>query len=232
MPIKVNLVVASGVHQGKQIPIPGEQFLIGRDPQCQLRPASQMVSKQHCAIVIKDDRVILKDFGSTNGTFLNESQLEPNSIQELKPGDLVKVGPLDFTVQFVGGKASDSTPMPDQLKAVGSPSADKLRAAAGQSTVTQADAPAPKTGSSTSLKPAAHSAENDDIASMLLGMDDDGPSPAPVPEGSTIMEMPAAVLAAAIEAEKKKTDKNAVPSREDSSNAASDILKKMMCRPR
>jgi predicted component of type VI protein secretion system len=232
MPIKVNLVVASGVHQGKQIPIPGEQFLIGRDPQCQLRPASQMVSKQHCAIVIKDDRVVLKDFGSTNGTFLNDSQLEPNSVKELKPGDLVKVGPLDFTVQFVGGKASDSTPMPDQLKAVGSQSVEKLRAAAGQSTVTQADAPAPKTGSSTALKPAALSAEHDDIASMLLGMDDDGPSPAPVPEGSTIMEMPAAVLTAAMEAEKKKTEKNAVPTREDSSNAASDILKKMMRRPR
>jgi predicted component of type VI protein secretion system len=230
MPIKVNLVVASGVHQGKQIPIPGEQFLIGRDPQCQLRPASQMVSKQHCAIVIKNDRVMLKDFGSTNGTFLNDSQLEPNSVKELKAGDLVKIGPLDFTIQFVGGKASDSTPMPDQLKAVGSPSADKLRAAAGQSTVTQAEAPAPKSNSSSSLKPAATSAEHDDIASMLLGMDDDGPSPAPVPEGSTIMEMPAAVLAAAVEAEKNK--KPAVISREDSSNAASDILKKMMRRPR
>ena len=39
--MKVNLVVATGVHQGKVIPILGTEFLIGRDPQCQLRPASQ-----------------------------------------------------------------------------------------------------------------------------------------------------------------------------------------------
>jgi predicted component of type VI protein secretion system len=221
-------VVASGVHQGKQIPIPGEQFLIGRDPQCQLRPASQMVSKQHCAFVIKDERVFLKDFGSTNGTFVNDEQLDANSTKEIKPGDRVKVGPLDFSVQFAGGKSSDSTPMPDKLKPVASPSAVKLAAAAGAETKSEILPPPAKAGSGT-MKPAAVSAGNDDIAAMLLGMDDDGP--AHVPDGSTIMEMPAAVLTEAIKAELEKK-KSAIPSREDSSNAASDILKKMMRRPR
>src|SRR4051812_2979685 len=65
--MKVSLVVASGVHQGKAIPIAVPQFLIGRDPQCHLRPASQAVSKQHCAVVVRDGQVYLKDFGSTNG---------------------------------------------------------------------------------------------------------------------------------------------------------------------
>jgi predicted component of type VI protein secretion system len=231
MPMKVNLVVATGVHQGKQIPIPGEQFLIGRDPQCQLRPASQMVSKQHCAFVIKDERVFVQDFGSTNGTFVNDAQLAPNSTQEIKPGDRVKVGPLDFSVQFGGGKSSDSTPMPDKLKPVTSPSATKLAAAAGAETKSgSGSVPVPPAKSeSGTLKAASTSAGNDDIAAMLLGMDDDGP--ASVPDGSTIMEMPAAVLNAAVQAELDKK-KAAIPTREDSSNAASDILKKMMRRPR
>ncbi|MGL4422649.1 MAG: FHA domain-containing protein, partial [Gemmataceae bacterium] len=77
--MKVQLMVASGVHQGKVIPVAGAQFLIGRDPECQLRPASQAVSKQHCAIVVRGTQVFLKDFGSTNGTFLNDTQLEPNT---------------------------------------------------------------------------------------------------------------------------------------------------------
>ncbi|HEX4607682.1 MAG TPA: FHA domain-containing protein, partial [Urbifossiella sp.] len=57
MPMKVSLVVASGVHQGKAIPIVGPQFIIGRDPTCQLRPASQAVSKQHCAVLVRDGKV-------------------------------------------------------------------------------------------------------------------------------------------------------------------------------
>ncbi|HEY3789102.1 MAG TPA: FHA domain-containing protein, partial [Urbifossiella sp.] len=65
--MKVSLVVATGAHQGKVVPIVGTQFLIGRDPQCQLRPASQAVSKQHCAVILRDGKVYLKDFGSTNG---------------------------------------------------------------------------------------------------------------------------------------------------------------------
>ena len=42
--MKVSLIVASGVHVGKSIPVSGAKFLIGRDPECQLRPASQAVS--------------------------------------------------------------------------------------------------------------------------------------------------------------------------------------------
>ena len=121
--------------------------------------------------------------------------------------------------------------MPDKLKPVTSPSAVKLAAAAGAETKSGSGSvaiPAAKSGSGT-MKPAATSAGNDDIAAMLLGMDDDGP--AYVPDGSTIMEMPAAVLTEAIKAELEKK-KAAIPSREDSSNAASDILKKMMRRPR
>ena len=241
--MQVNLVVSTGIHQGKQIPIPGEQFIIGRDPSCQLRPASQMVSKQHCAFVIKDEKVFLKDFGSTNGTFVNEDQLVPNSIVQIRPGDRVKVGPLDFTVQFVGGKASDSTPLPDQLKAV-TPAATKLAAAAGAKTpsgvtsssasaTATAAAPPPKlSSSSSSLKSATTKEGHDDIAAMLLNMEDD--SPATVPDGSTIMEMPAVLAEATAEAGNTAADKKkaAIPTREDSSNAASDILKKMMLRPR
>ncbi|MFO0935617.1 MAG: FHA domain-containing protein [Gemmataceae bacterium] len=242
--MQVNLVVSTGIHQGKQIPIPGDQFIIGRDPTCQLRPASQMVSKQHCAFVIKDEKVFLKDFGSTNGTFVNDNQLVPNSTVQIRPGDRVKVGPLDFTVQFVGGKASDSTPLPEQLQAV-SPAASKLAAAAGANkpsstsvaaaTKAPASAPAASTklsSSSPAIKSAAAADGHDDIAAMLLNMDDD--SPATVPDGSTIMEMPAVLAEATAQdgnttADKKKA---AIPSREDSSNAASDILKKMMRRPR
>ena len=67
--MKVSLVVASGVHQGKAIPIAGSQFVIGREEGCQLRPASPAISKKHCAVRVRDGRVFLEDFGSTTGHF-------------------------------------------------------------------------------------------------------------------------------------------------------------------
>ena len=38
--MKISLVVAQGVHTGKVIPVTAAEFVIGRDPQCHLRPAS------------------------------------------------------------------------------------------------------------------------------------------------------------------------------------------------
>ncbi len=69
--MKLRLVVVGGVHDGKAIPITVPQFVIGRDPQCQLRPASPAISKRHCAVLVRGTQVFVRDFGSTNGTFVN-----------------------------------------------------------------------------------------------------------------------------------------------------------------
>ena len=89
--MKLNLVVAQGVHSGKVIPIVTAEFLIGRDPQCQLRPASPAVSKQHCAIAVRDGKVFVRDCGSTNGTFVNGEQVAGD--REVKSGDRLRVRP-------------------------------------------------------------------------------------------------------------------------------------------
>ena len=78
--MKVSLVVASGAHEGKVIPLTGAQFLIGRDQQCNLRPASPAISKLHCAVLIRDGKVHVKDFGSTNGTLVNGALIQATEI--------------------------------------------------------------------------------------------------------------------------------------------------------
>ena len=50
----VTLIVQKGVHRGKRIPITVAEFLIGRDPECHLRPSSKDVQWLHCAIVTRD----------------------------------------------------------------------------------------------------------------------------------------------------------------------------------
>jgi pSer/pThr/pTyr-binding forkhead associated (FHA) protein len=77
--MQVTLIVLSeGKVKGKEIPVRTFPFIIGRDPQCQLRPAGASVSKRHCAILVRDNKVFVQDFQSTNGTFVNSRQIVGN----------------------------------------------------------------------------------------------------------------------------------------------------------
>src|SRR5262245_30014868 len=96
--MKLSLVVLTpGKTEGKVIPIALSQFVIGRDPQCHLRPASAVISKRHCALLVKDGKVFVRDFESTNGTFVNDQPVKGEA--ELKHDDRLKVGPLVFVVR-------------------------------------------------------------------------------------------------------------------------------------
>lgn len=231
--MKVNLVVmAAGPNNGKAIPIAGAKFLIGRDPHCNLRPASQAVSKQHCAILVRNGRVFVQDMSSTNGTIVNDVPVQGE--QEVKDGDHLKVGPLDFKLQIVPiPTPADGTPLPDKLKPLDSKTTEKLRAASGQPTAptgaksTPAQKPvAPAPQPAPQKEKIVTSSEGDDAAAMLLGMEDTPSGEAPnIPEGSTVMEIPAVDAAGRIIPPKKKDTVEV-----ESSSAASDLLKKYFRR--
>jgi hypothetical protein len=95
--MELRLVVRTpGKWQGRSIPINRSPYLIGRDPACQLRPASALVSGRHCVLTTHGARTFVRDLGSTNGTFLNGQRLRGE--QELRPADVLRIGPLDFDV--------------------------------------------------------------------------------------------------------------------------------------
>jgi len=83
------------------------QFLIGRDPQCNLRPSSESVSKLHCAVVQRKEGVFVRDLKSTNGTFVNNDRIHGEV--KVKDGDLIKVGPLVLAVKIQVAEA-DAVP--------------------------------------------------------------------------------------------------------------------------
>ena len=110
--MKLSLIVLTpGKTQGKAIPISLSQFLIGRDPHCQLRPASPMISNRHCALLTRGGKVFVRDFESTNGTFVNQERVRGE--KGLKHGDHLRLGPLEFRVELVGPLDVDQpTPLP------------------------------------------------------------------------------------------------------------------------
>lgn len=94
----VKLLVVSGKSTGQTIPISGGKFFIGRAEDCNLRPYSDLISRHHCAILVEQGVVTIRDFGSKNGTFVNGERVRTE--QEMKNGDRLKVGDLEFELQL------------------------------------------------------------------------------------------------------------------------------------
>jgi predicted component of type VI protein secretion system len=108
--MKISLMVLSaGKAAGKALPVTVQQFVIGRDPQCNLRPASAMISKRHCAIISKAEGVFVRDFDSTNGTFVNEQPVKGEV--QVNNGDVLKVGPLSFKIELEAAPVAANAPV-------------------------------------------------------------------------------------------------------------------------
>ncbi|MEY4395116.1 MAG: hypothetical protein RL595_2365 [Planctomycetota bacterium] len=113
--MKICLVVLSaGKMQGKEIPITVADFKIGRDASCQLKPAAPGIAEKHCAVLVKAGKVFLKDFGSSEGTVLNNTKV--NGELEIKNGDQFKVGPLHFEVKLEAPAKPAPSPSPEKPK--------------------------------------------------------------------------------------------------------------------
>ena len=100
--MKVQLVVVQGKPEGMVIPLASSTYKIGRGEACQLRPNSDLVSREHAEFSKGVDSVTVRDLGSRNGTEVNGKKLTPNQPQTLKSGDLIKVGTLTFAISIEG----------------------------------------------------------------------------------------------------------------------------------
>jgi predicted component of type VI protein secretion system len=227
--MKLSLIVAQGVHSGKVIPVAGNEFLIGRDPHCQLRPASPAVSKQHCSITVRDGKVFVKDIGSTNGTFVNEEQVAAE--REVVDNDKLKVGPLEFVLRIeVTAATTKSDPAMAPL-----PPVESAKPVATAPAPKPAVAPAPKPAAAPKPAPApkpvvAEEPDADQLAALLLAEDGGTSSPdISVPDGTTVMEIPAMGTE---ETKEEKAAPKPDPNNADTSGIAAQILSKYMRRPR
>jgi predicted component of type VI protein secretion system len=160
--MKISLVVlTAGKMMGKEIPITAAEFRIGKDPSCQLKPASG-VSDKHCAFLVKQGKLFLVDLGSSEGTFVNDNKISAEV--ELKLKDKVKVGPLLFEVKFEAPTAKPAVAAP-----VAAPAAKPAVAAPAAKPAVAAPAAKPEE----KVEPKKSSGEGDDDLDDLLFDDDD-----------------------------------------------------------
>lgn len=102
--MEITLKVLTGRNAGQVVRVPVTKFLIGRSDDCHLRPHSDLISRHHCAILIDNGTVAVRDFNSRNGTFVNGERVVGQT--PLKTGDKLSVGQLVFEVH-----ASHADPM-------------------------------------------------------------------------------------------------------------------------
>lgn len=106
--MRVKLKVLQGASEGKEIAIPVSKFFIGRGEDCHLRPKSDAISRHHCALLITESQVALRDFGSKNGTFVNDKAVD--SVCILNAGDTIGVGSLKFELVIDHSLGGDKKP--------------------------------------------------------------------------------------------------------------------------
>lgn len=236
--MKLSLVVAQGVHTGKVIPVTTAEFVIGRDPACQLRPASPAVSKQHCGISVRGGKVYVRDCGSTNGTYVNGEQVAAE--REVQTGDQLKVGPLEFHLKIdATAPVTQSSPnIVRPAKAAVLAEGDAVPSSRSPTVVMEPPARGKDARSTTTVVEAAGGPADtnadlemdaDAAAALMLGGDDGGTVEAYSGDSTTVMETPA-LGGAAKPAEPAKDEKK--KGHTDSSNAAAELLSKYMRRPR
>lgn len=231
--MKFSLMITQGSNQGKTIPITKSEFSIGRDSQCNLRPASQHVSKKHCTLRIKGDKAFIEDHGSTNGTFVNEAPVKGE--RELHDGDKLKVGPLDFVVKLEGVQAEKPTHVEKETQ-VPQPKPAPAKAPAPAAAAAKASAPA----KAPAKTPAGEeNLDEDAIGSMLLSLSDEqAPDESDsFASGSTLMQqLKPEEMEQLQNAQENKTPYRPKPSNQgtnaNTSQAAKNILEKYRRRPK
>jgi pSer/pThr/pTyr-binding forkhead associated (FHA) protein len=94
------LVVIYGDDLGKLYNLNVSSAVIGRSTKSDIRVDQESISRNHSTVVITGKSVLIRDLGSTNGTYVND---EPIQEYVLRDGDLIKVGRTIF--KFLGAQS-------------------------------------------------------------------------------------------------------------------------------
>jgi len=86
-------VVIYGPELGKKYNIEASSMIIGRSSKCDVQIDQESVSRNHCKLINTGKSVMVRDLGSTNGTYVNDSPVDEHVLRD---GDLIKIGRTIF----------------------------------------------------------------------------------------------------------------------------------------
>ena len=90
-------VAYQGVVEERVHPLGPKSAIVGRLSSSDIildRPGQRFVSKRHCEVLVRNNRVLIRDLGSTNGTVLGQEPLQINTFREWALDEQVHLGPF------------------------------------------------------------------------------------------------------------------------------------------
>lgn len=109
------LLVLAGPDEGRSFAIPeSDAFLLGRSRATETQLIDPHVSRVHCQVQMEGDHLMLTDFESAGGTFLNGKKITGK--QALKPGDFILIG--STRLQYLEDAETADTDKPPLAKPV------------------------------------------------------------------------------------------------------------------
>ncbi len=98
-----SLHILKGANEGALIPLDGERFVIGRNPDCGIVIPVTSVSREHAHILRIGGRFFIEDNKSRNGTFVNDRAITTRT--PLKNNDRIRI--CDFLAAFLDRQPDD-----------------------------------------------------------------------------------------------------------------------------
>lgn len=100
------LIMQRGPGQGSRFLLDAERTVAGRSEHADIFLDDVTVSRKHAEFVREDDRFVVRDVGSLNGTYVNRSRIDAAA---LATGDEVQIGKyrLTFHASRHAGPATD-----------------------------------------------------------------------------------------------------------------------------
>jgi len=92
------LVVIYGDDLGRKYNLNTSSLIIGRSSKCDIQIDQESISRNHTKLVNNGKSILIRDLGSTNGTYVNDEPVEERTLGD---GDLVKIGRTIF--KFLSG---------------------------------------------------------------------------------------------------------------------------------
>ncbi|MCB9555683.1 MAG: diguanylate cyclase [Deltaproteobacteria bacterium] len=97
-------IYPAGGDLGRRFPLDGQSHTIGRGADCDIVIDLDSVSRRHARIDVASKGIRVKDLDSTNGSYVNEVQVQSC---ELSNGDLLQIGSVIF--KFLSGGNVESS---------------------------------------------------------------------------------------------------------------------------
>ena len=93
--------------------LPDGSYLIGSGDDCHIPLPRPEISANHAQFIVKGNSLKVIDWGSSNGTFVNENRLISNEAYKVASGAIIRIGKIIIEVKGEGAKTLDSISLPD-----------------------------------------------------------------------------------------------------------------------